>query len=90
MATTSVSKDRFTMWPTALACCFPAILIVIWTGPFDLALLGVPVLSGFGSRAVAMFAFDCSAPYRTRYGHRKKYHWRSWPESVTVRLKKLV
>lgn len=43
-ATTSVRKDRFTMWPTALACCFPAILIVLWTGPFDLAFLGVPVL----------------------------------------------
>jgi hypothetical protein len=44
MATTSVSEDRFTMWPIALACCFPAILIILWAGPFDLALLGVPVL----------------------------------------------
>ena len=44
MATTSVSKDRFTTWPTALACCFPLILIILWSGPFDLAFLGVPVL----------------------------------------------
>jgi hypothetical protein len=44
MATTSLSKHRFTMWPTALACCFPLILIILWSGPFDLAFLGVPVL----------------------------------------------
>jgi len=44
MATTSVSKDRFTIWPTALACCFPLILIILWSGPFDLAFAGVPVL----------------------------------------------
>jgi hypothetical protein len=44
MVTTSVSEDRFTMWPTMLACCFPLILIILWSGPFDLAFLGVPVL----------------------------------------------
>ena len=32
------------MWPTASACCFPLILIILWGGPFDLAFLGVPVL----------------------------------------------
>ena len=32
------------MWPTVLACCFPLILIILWTGPFDLAFLGVPLL----------------------------------------------
>jgi hypothetical protein len=49
---TSVSKDRFTMWPTALACCFPLILIILWSGPFDLAFSGVPVL---------FMAWACSA-----------------------------
>jgi hypothetical protein len=44
VATTSVSTDRFTMWPTALACSFPLMLIILWSGPFDLAFLGVPVL----------------------------------------------
>jgi len=44
MATTSMSTDRFTMWPTALTCCFPLMLIMLWSGPFDLAFLGVPVL----------------------------------------------
>jgi hypothetical protein len=32
------------MWPTVLACCFPLILVVVWSGPFDLAFLGVPIL----------------------------------------------
>jgi hypothetical protein len=44
MAATGVSKDRFTIWPAALACCFPLVLIILWTGPFNLAFLGVPVL----------------------------------------------
>ena len=44
MATTRTSNDRFAIWPTALACCFPLILVILWTGPFDLALFGVPVL----------------------------------------------
>jgi hypothetical protein len=39
-----VSEDRFTVWPIALACCFPAILIILWAGPFNPASLGVPVL----------------------------------------------
>jgi hypothetical protein len=52
MATTIGSKDRFMMWPTALACCFPVILLILWTGPFDLAFLGVPVL---------FIAWACSA-----------------------------
>jgi hypothetical protein len=52
MATTSVSTDRFTMRPTALTCCFPLMLIILWSGPFDLAFLGVPVL---------LMAWACSA-----------------------------
>jgi hypothetical protein len=44
MTTTSVSKDRFTMWPTVLVCGFPLILVAVWSGPFDLAFLGVPIL----------------------------------------------
>jgi hypothetical protein len=44
MATTTLSEHRFSMWPAALACCFPLILIILWTGLFDLALDGVPVL----------------------------------------------
>jgi hypothetical protein len=62
MATTDVSNDRFTMWPTALACCFPLILIILWSGPFDLAFFGVPVLfmtwacSALLALAVAIFS----------------------------------
>ena len=39
-----VSEDRLLAWPIALACGFPAILILLWSGPFDLAFAGVPVL----------------------------------------------
>ncbi|WP_314951863.1 hypothetical protein [Bradyrhizobium cosmicum] len=43
-ATTSVGNDRFAMWPIALTCCFPVILILLWSGPFEVSFLGVPVL----------------------------------------------
>jgi hypothetical protein len=32
------------VWPTALASCFLLILIILWSGPFDLVFLGVPIL----------------------------------------------
>jgi hypothetical protein len=38
------SKDRFAIWPIALACSFPATLAALWSGPFDLTFVGVPVL----------------------------------------------
>jgi hypothetical protein len=39
-----VRKDRFTVWPIALACVFPAILVLLWSGPFGLSFAGVPIL----------------------------------------------
>lgn len=44
MATTNVCANRFVIWPIALACIFPLVLIILWSGPFDLAFAGVPVL----------------------------------------------
>jgi len=44
VATTGVIKHRFTTWPTALACGLPLILIMLWSGPFDLAFFGAPIL----------------------------------------------
>jgi hypothetical protein len=44
MATARINENRFTVWPTTLACCLPVALIALWTGPFDLAFMGVPVL----------------------------------------------
>ncbi|WP_128947031.1 hypothetical protein [Bradyrhizobium zhanjiangense] len=40
----SVNTDHFTIWPTAWAFLFPVILVILWTAPFDIAFLGVPVL----------------------------------------------
>lgn len=51
-ATISVSNDRFAMWPIALACGFPAVLTLLWSGPFEVSSLGVPVL---------LLAWVCSA-----------------------------
>ncbi len=45
IVTTSVSRDRIIIWPTALACFFPLILIILWSGPFDLTFLGMPILA---------------------------------------------
>lgn len=44
MAPAQASKDHFAIWPIALACNFPAALIGLWSGPFDVAFFGVPVL----------------------------------------------
>ena len=52
MATTGVIKHRFTAWPTALACGFPLTLIMLWSGPFDLAFVGARLL---------FMAWACSA-----------------------------
>jgi hypothetical protein len=53
------------MWPTVLACCFPLILILLWSGPFDLAFLGVPVLfvtwACWALLALGMTFFSASA-----------------------------
>lgn len=40
------------MWPITLACCFPLTLIMLWSGPFDLAFFGAPIL---------LVAWGCSA-----------------------------
>jgi hypothetical protein len=48
----SANTDHFTMWPTAWAILFPITLIILWSGPFDLVFLGVPVL---------FIAWACSA-----------------------------
>ena len=41
----SVDTDHFTIWPTVWAFLFSLILILLWSGPFDLAFLGLPVLA---------------------------------------------
>lgn len=44
MTSPSASTDRIVPWPIILTCCFPIILVILWSGPFDLAFLGVPAL----------------------------------------------
>lgn len=46
MVTANAPKDRFTIWPSVLACGFPAILIILWCLPFDLIFIGGPLLFG--------------------------------------------
>jgi hypothetical protein len=52
LGTTTANADHFTIWPTAWAFLFPVILIILWSGPFDLIFLGVPIL---------LTAWACSA-----------------------------
>ena len=44
MAKKGESNDRLSIWPTAMACCLPLVLIILWSGPFDLAVFGTAVL----------------------------------------------
>jgi hypothetical protein len=44
MVTIRISKNCFAAWPTVLACCFPLLLILLWSGPFGLAFVGAPIL----------------------------------------------
>lgn len=41
---TSANMDHVKLWPTAWAVLFPAILIILWSGPFGLVFLGAPIL----------------------------------------------
>jgi hypothetical protein len=43
-AASSEESDGLAIWPLALAIGFPALLILIWTGPFDLAFVGAPII----------------------------------------------
>lgn len=51
-ATSGVGNDRVATWPIASACCLPVILILLWSGSFEISFLGVPVL---------LLAWICSA-----------------------------
>jgi hypothetical protein len=47
MAMTRAGEDEFPIWPTALACCFPALLAIPWTAGFDLGFFDTAVLCAF-------------------------------------------
>jgi hypothetical protein len=60
-ATSDVREDRFTIWPIVLACSFPAVLILLWTG-LTLAFVGAPILMiVWVSSAVLASVFAISA-----------------------------
>jgi hypothetical protein len=56
-------EDRFTIWPIALACGFPIVLILLWAGPFVLAFVGAPILMmvwASSALLASVFAFSAA------------------------------
>src|SRR2546425_1889654 len=47
--------NAMAIWPFVLTCIFPIILVFVWSGPFDLAMLGAPILFIIWANA-ALFA----------------------------------
>jgi hypothetical protein len=47
--------DSIAIWPFVLACILPIMLVLVWSGPFDLAMLGAPIVLVIWANA-ALFA----------------------------------
>jgi hypothetical protein len=76
MAKKGESNDRLSIWPTAMACCLPLVLIILWSGPFDLAVFGTAVL---------LMSWACSALLALAmaiFSARSHHWWRAVSMSV--------
>jgi hypothetical protein len=53
-STTELHADRFKIWPVALACGFPLLLIALWSLPFIVPFVGAPILIGLWACAAVL------------------------------------
>jgi hypothetical protein len=50
-------RDGFTIWPLVLTVGFPVLLVLVWTGPFELAFVGAPIVLSMWAVAALLALF---------------------------------